>query len=209
MPIRHFRPTSLLVLLLLTACSDSTDPWSRIQDPPLVRGKLHTITIAGDSAPAQEQARAAGYLPLTLPPNYPAASRVEASLWDVAEPAAGSALLFKSPNAGPDLRILGMPLAAHGMQASPGSQERFYRNVLGTDVPAWPAGIERSPALRVQVWTFFVPSVVEASKRLRENGIAVIFDAVAITTPYLGDHKTMAIRAPDGTIVQLVEAAAQ
>ena len=209
MPIRHFRPTTLLVLLLLAACSETSDPWSRIQNPPLIPATLHTVTIAGDSARAQVQARGAGYSPLTLQPNYPPAMRVEASLWDVPERVASNATLFKSPGQDPDLRFLEMPLAAHGMQASASSQEHFYRNVLGTDVLAWPAGIERSPSLRVQVWTFFVPSIVEASKRLRENGIAVIYDAVGITTPYLGDHKTMAIRAPDGTIVQLVESRAQ
>ncbi|MBC8026477.1 MAG: hypothetical protein H7Y89_10820 [Steroidobacteraceae bacterium] len=209
MPIRDFRPTALLVLLALTGCSDSGDPWVSLPNPPLTQGRLHTVTLAGDSARAQEQARGAGYSPLLLPPNYPAALRVETSLWDVREPVVGKALLFKSPSNGPDLRILEMPLAARGMEASATSQEHFYRNVLGSDVPAWPAGIERGPALRVQAWTFFVPSVVEASKRLRENGIAVIFDAVSLTTPYLGDHRTLAIRAPDGTIVQLVESRTQ
>jgi len=209
MPIRHFRQTALLVLLVLGGCSDSPDPWVSLPDPPLTQGRLHAVTIAGDSARAQAQARGAGYAPLTFPPNYPAAQRVEASLWDVPEPVVGKAMLFKSPGKGPDLRVLEMPLAAQGMEANSTSQEHFYRNVLGTDVPAWPAGIERSPSLRVKVWTFFVPSVVEASKRLRENGIAVIFDAVSLTTPYLGDHRTMAIRAPDGTIVQLVESRAQ
>ena len=53
--------------------------------------------------------------------------------------------------------------------------------------------------MRVQVWTYLVPNVVEANKRLRESGIPVVFDPVAITTAYLGDHKAMAIRAPDGT----------
>jgi hypothetical protein len=51
--------------------------------------------------------------------------------------------------------------------------------------------------------------VVEANKRLRANDIPVVFDPVSITTAYLGDHKAMAIRAPDGTIVELVETAAQ
>jgi hypothetical protein len=193
----------------MAACSDSPDPWSNLSNPPLVQGTLHTVTLAGESSRAQVQARQAGYSALTFQPNYPAASRVEASLWDVPEPVAGNAALFKSPGKGPDLRVLEMPLAARGMAASARSEQSFYRNVLGAEVPAWPAGIERQPDLRVQAWTFFVPSVVEAGKRLRENGIAVVYDAVSLTTPYLGDHKTMAIRAPDGTIVQLVESAAQ
>jgi hypothetical protein len=209
MPIRQFRRAAALVLLALAACSDSPDPWSGLQNPPLTQGRLHTVTIAGDGVRAQEQARDAGYSALTFQPNYPAALHVEASLWDVPEPVAGKAVLFKSPGKGPDLRVLEMPLAARGMVASSGSEQSFYRNVLGAEVPTWPAGIERHPDVRVQAWTFFVPSVVEASRRLRENGIAVIYDAVSLTTPYLGDHKTMAIRAPDGTIVQLVESAAQ
>ena len=205
MPIRHFRRAVLPVLLLLAACSDSSDPWSRIQNPPLVQGKLHTITISGDSARAQELAVAAGYSAFSLQPNYPAALRVEASLWDVPGPVAENAKMFKAPGEGADLRILEMPLAARGMVAGDRAERSFYRNVLGTDVPKWPGEFARAPEMRVQAWTFLVPSVVEASKRLRENGIAVIYDAVGITTPYLGDHRTMAIRAPDGTIVQLVE----
>jgi hypothetical protein len=51
--------------------------------------------------------------------------------------------------------------------------------------------------------------VVAAAKRLRANGIAVIYDPVEITTAYLGDHRTLAIRAPDGTVVQLVQSTAQ
>jgi hypothetical protein len=95
------------------------------------------------------------------------------------------------------------------MKTSAKRQQSFFRNVLGTVVPAWPDGISRDSDLRVQAWTFFVPSVVEASQRLRENGVPVVFDAVGITTPYLGDHKTLAIRAPDGTLVQLVESSAR
>jgi hypothetical protein len=209
MPNRHFRRAAALALLALAACSDSPDPWSSMPDPPLVQGTLHTVTIAGETSRARAQARDAGYSALAFPPNYPAASRVEASLWDVPEPVAGAAALFRSPGKGPDLRMLEMPLAARGMPAGSRSERSFYRNVLGAEVPAWPAGIERHPGLRVQAWTFIVPSVVEASGRLRENGIAVVYDAVSLTTPYLGDHKTMAVRAPDGTIVQLVETAAQ
>jgi hypothetical protein len=208
MPIRHFRWTAPLVLFALAACSDSPDPWSRLPDPPLTQARLHTVTIAGDTGRAREQARAAGFTALDFAPNYPGALRVEASLWDVPEPVAAKAAMFDSPGNGPDLRFVDMPLAAHGMKASAKSEQDFYRNVLGTDVPAWPDGISRDPDVRVQVWTFFVPSVVDASRRLRENGIPVVYDAVAITTAYLGDHKTLAIRAPDGTLVQLVESTA-
>jgi hypothetical protein len=209
MPIRHFRWTALLVLFALAACSDSPDSWSQIPNPPLTQGRLHTITIAGDTVRAREQARDAGYTALIFAPNYPEALRVEASLWDVPEPVAAKAAIFGSPGNGADLRFLDMPLAARGMKTSAKRQQSFFRNVLGTVVPAWPDGISRDSDLRVQAWTFFVPSVVEASQRLRENGVPVVFDAVGITTPYLGDHKTLAIRAPDGTLVQLVESSAR
>jgi hypothetical protein len=209
MPSRHFRWAAPLVLFVLAACSDSPDPWSRLRNPPLTQGVLHTVTLAGETARAREQARAAGYSALEFAPNYPGALRVEASLWDVPAPVAAKAALFASRGKGVDLRFLEMPLAARGMKASAGSERSFFRNVLGTDVPQWPAGISVDSRLRVHVWTFFVPSVLEASHRLRENGIPVVFDAAALTTPYLGDHRTMAIRAPDGTIVQLVESRAR
>ncbi len=206
---RHFRCAAPLVLQVLAACSDSPDPWSRLPDPPLTQGVLHTVTVAGATAKAREQASAAGYAALAFAPNYPAALRVEASLWGVPEPVAATATLFGSPGAGVDLRFLEMPLAARGMKAGAASERSFFRHVLGTEVPELPAGLSRDSSLRVQAWTFIVPSVVEASRRLRENGIPVVFDAAALTTPYLGDHRTMAIRAPDGTIVQLVETAAR
>lgn len=209
MTISYFRCSAPLLLLLLAACSDSSDPWSRIANPPLIQGKLHTVTIVGDSSRAQELALAAGYSALPLRPNYPASVRVEASLWDVPGPVAESARMFEAPGESPDLRILEMPLAARGIGADDHSERSFYRNVLGSEVPRSPAEFAGAPEVRVRAWTFVVPSVVEASKRLRENGIAVIYDAVGITTPYLGDHKTMAVRAPDGTIVQLVESRAQ
>jgi hypothetical protein len=207
MPIRHFRWTAPLVVLLLAACSDTPDPWSQLPNPPLVQGRLHSVTIAGDTARAREGAREAGYVALNFAPNYPVALRVEAQLWSVPEPVAAQAAVFESPGKGPNLRFLEMPLAAHGMKSSAKAQESFFHNVLGSDVPEWPAGISRDSDLRVQAWTYAVPSIVDASQRLRENGIAVIYDAIGIATPYLGEHKTMAIRAPDGTIVQLVETA--
>ena len=174
-----------------------------------MQGTLRTVTLAGETARAREQARAAGYTPLDFAPNYPGALRVEASVWEVPEPVAAKAAMFAAAGNGIDLRFLEMPLAARGMKASADSERSFFRNVLGADVPEWPHGISRDPRLRVQAWTFLVPSVVEASRRLRENGVPIVFDAAGLTTPYLGDHRTMAIRAPDGTIIELVETAAQ
>jgi hypothetical protein len=37
----------------------------------------------------------------------------------------------------------------------------------------------------------------------------VSFDPVDITTAYLGDHRTMAILAPDGAVIELVQNHAQ
>ena len=61
----------------------------------------------------------------------------------------------------------------------------------------------------MQAWTYFVNDVVAAKRRFREAGIAVTFDPVAITTAYLGDHRVMGIQAPDGTVIELVQNAAQ
>jgi hypothetical protein len=63
--------------------------------------------------------------------------------------------------------------------------------------------------VRVQVWTYQVPSIIDARRKLRANIIPVVTEPVGITTPYLGDQKSMSLRAPDGSIVELVEAAAK
>jgi hypothetical protein len=54
-----------------------------------------------------------------------------------------------------------------------------------------------------------VPDILDARKKLRANAIPLVTEPVGITTPYLGDQKSMSLRAPDGTIVELVETAAQ
>jgi len=62
---------------------------------------------------------------------------------------------------------------------------------------------------RVQVWTYQIRNIIEARKKLRAAALPLVTEPVAITTPYLGDQKSMSLRAPDGTIVELVETAAQ
>jgi hypothetical protein len=62
---------------------------------------------------------------------------------------------------------------------------------------------------RVQVWTYQIPNILETRRKLRAAAIPMVTEPVAITTPYLGDQKSMSLRAPDGTIVELVEATAQ
>jgi hypothetical protein len=151
-----------------------------------------------------------GFTRASFQPNYQQADAVQASLWSVAEPVAAKAAYFKSSRPGtPDVRLLVMPLAAKGRESGADVDKAFFRNVLGTDVPSWPLPGQLPENVRVQVWGYLVPNILEARNKLRDNGIPVIFDPVAITTPYLGDHKTLAIRAPDGTVVQLVETSAQ
>jgi hypothetical protein len=201
----------LTVLLVAGACSRTADnPYSRLKDPPLVNATLHTVTVVSDTDAAVATITGAGFSEATLPTNYHRADQVEASLWDVPAPVAAGARHFMASKAGePNLRLLVMPLAARGRDADAGINEAFFRNVLGTTVPEWPLPGKPDDNHRIQAWTYLVPGVVEASKRLRENGIPVVYDPVSITTAYLGTHSTLAIRAPDGTVVQLVETAAQ
>ena len=196
---------------LLFGCSGSTDnQYASLKDVPLAPGRLHAVTVVTDDASLSQLLAKKGYTAMTFTSNYPASDRVEASLWSVPEPVVARAAHLKGPAAdSPDLRVLVMELAAKGRDAEAATNRTFFRNVLGSDVPELPQGIEATESVRVKVWTYLIPDVVEANKRLRSNNIPVVFDPVSITTAYLGDHKTMAIRAPDGTIVELVETLAR
>jgi len=200
-----------LLLAALASCSRTeSNPYAAIKDPPIAQAQLHTVTLATDGLKVVDELTAKGYAPVEFSSNYPVSDSVESSLWSVPEPVAASAVHFRSPGAaGANVRVLNMALAANSRSADSSVEKAFFRNVLGTDVPVVPAGVELSDKIRVQVWTYLVPDILVANKRLRDNGIPVVYDPVKITTAYLGDHKTMAIRAPDGTIVELVEAAAQ
>ena len=195
----------------LAGCSASGDnPYASLTDVPLAAGKLYTVTLVTDDATLAQSLEKKGFTAMALPTNYPAADRVEATLWSVPESVVTRAIHLKAPAPGePDVRVLVMELAAKGREADAATSRTFFRNVLGSDVPALPKGIQATDGVRVKVWTYQIPSVVEANKRMRASNIPVVFDPVAITTAYLGDHKAMAIRAPDGTIVELVETAAQ
>jgi hypothetical protein len=201
----------LCLTVLLVACTGSADnPYSTLKDPPLVPARLHAVTLVSDDAAYAQTLQEAGFTAITFPTNYPVSDGVEANIWNVTVPAVAGAVHLKAPGAGaPDVRVLVMELPAKNQQADSATEKAFFRNVLGSDVPALPAGIQIRDGVRVQVWTFLIPGVLDANKRLRANGIPVVFDPVAITTGYLGDHKTMAIRAPDGAIVELVETASQ
>jgi hypothetical protein len=194
---------------LLAGCSNPNDPYARLPDPPLVQGRLHTITLIGGDAGAAAQVQQQGWRPLPLRPNYPAADEVQGILWGVPAAVAQGAVVFARPAGGPNLRLLVQPLPPAAARADASSERSFYRNVLGVDVPQWPADVTRDDGLRVQVWTYQVPSVVDARRKLRANAIPVVTEPVAITTPYLGDQKSLSLRAPDGAIVELVETAAQ
>jgi hypothetical protein len=205
------RVLATLLLAVLASCSRTSDnPYTEIKDAPLVQAKLHTVTLVTDGVKVAEELKVKGYVAIQFGSNYPASNSVESSLWSVPDPIAGSAAHFKAPDpAEPNVRVLRMALAASSRSADSAVEKAFFKNVLGSDVPRWPVGVERNDKVRVQVWTYLIPDVLAANKRLRASGIPVVYDPVKITTAYLGDHETMAIRAPDGTIVELVETAAQ
>jgi hypothetical protein len=201
----------VLLTCLLFGCTGSTDDqYASLKDVPLAPARLHAVTVVTDDATLSQLLAKKGYTAMTFTSNYPASDRIEASLWSVPEPVVARAAHLKGPAAdSPDLRVLVMELAAKGREAEAATNRAFFRNVLGSDVPQLPQGIEATESVRVKVWTYLIPDVVEANKRLRANNIPVVFDPVSITTAYLGDHKAMAIRAPDGTIVELVETLAR
>jgi hypothetical protein len=199
------------VTILLAACSrEANNPYANFKDAPLLKARLNSVTLVSDDAGLAATLAKQGYTPMNFTANYPGSIQVEALLWGVPESAVAAAVIYKAPNAQePNVRVLTMPLAARGPTAEPAVEAAFFRNVLGTDVPRWPRDGQLDDRVRVQAWTYFIDSVVGTSKKLRLNGVPVVFDPVAITSAYLGDHKTMAIRAPDGVVIQLVETAAQ
>ena len=196
---------------LLAGCSNANDPYAKIANPPLVEARLHTVTIISDNAKLGSDLQKEGYKAMNLPPNYPAADDVQAVLWDV--PAAvvkeGPVFVFTAPGNGPNLRFLAEVLPARPPGADAGINRSFFRNVLGTDVPQLPEKVVLTEHARVQVWSYQIPNLIEMRKKLRAAAIPVVTEPVAITTSYLGDQKSMSLRAPDGTIVELVEFAAQ
>lgn len=200
---------ALQFTVILCGCSRPADnPYSKIQDPPLVQATLHTATIVSTDAALVEALQKAGFTLAPFPSNYPASVRVEALLWRVPEEAVASPAVLMGPaGRGPNVRVLVSPTMSATLPVEPAVEEAFYRNVLGSDVPRWPFKLQEGA--RVQVWTYFVNDVLAAKRRFREAGIPVTFDPVAITTAYLGDHRVMGIQAPDGTVIELVQNVAQ
>lgn len=197
---------ALLSTVMSLGCSPVDNPYSKIEDPPLVRATLHTATIATPDAAIPKQLAAGGYLHTPLASNYPGAVRVESLLWKIPEEFAQSPVYLMAGRAGgPDLRVFVMPEVPPPQSVDDGVEEAFFRNVLGVEVPHLPGEVSLRNGARVQVWTYFVDDVLVAQRRFREAGIPVNFAPVAITTAYLGDHRVMGIQAPDNTVIELVQ----
>ena len=196
---------TLLVAGWLAGCSGSaSNSYQSLPGAPLVPGYLHTVTLMVDDVTLIDRLQNQGWRRLSFPPNYPDVARHEAALWGVPEPVAGQQSVFASPDGnGPNVRVLIMPTTPRE-RADAGVERDFFRNVLGAEVPHWPAG-ELPAGARVQVWTYVIADVGEANEILQKAGIAVSSAPVAFTSPYLGEHRSMAIRAPDGTVVELFQ----
>lgn len=209
MLITNLRGVFTVLLLALAGCSRPADnPYERIQGAPLVKATLHTVTVASPDATQAARLEAAGYAHAPLPSNYPLSAEAEAVMWQVPVPAAAAAAIFLAqPGKGPNVRLVVVPEVKPLAMVDGKVLAAFYRNVLGTSVPQWPGSGTLQNGARVQAWTFLVDDVVAARQRFLEAAIPVTFTPVRITTAYLGDHSTLAIQAPDGAVVQLVQGA--
>ena len=203
------RRVFLPAIVLLAGCSNANNPYAKIEDGPLTRGILHTVTLVTDGPALAGQIQQSGYAPLALAPNYQAAIRVESVVWSVPEDVAAKVAMFKGAAGAPDLRVLVMPLPAAPAAADAATVRDFYRNVIGVDVPAWPANVARADNVRVHAWTYLVPDILDVKRKLRAHAIAALTEPVGITSTYLGSESVMSLRAPDGAVIELVQAAAQ
>lgn len=201
----------LASLVLLAACSPrEPGPYEAIQDAPVVQARLHTVTLVSTDSGVAERLKRDGYSEAPPAPNYPGSLRVLPALWKVPEEVAAKPSIFMAPaGRGPNVRILETPPPEKAPSAVDGKVlEAFYRNVLGSAVPRWPERGELPASARIHAWTFLVDDIVATRDRLRTAGIPITFNAVGITTAYLGDHKLLGLTAPDGVIVELVQTAA-
>lgn len=210
MQTQIFRRGFGALVVLLAACTpaENQNPYSKLSNPPLVQARLHTMTVLATADGLGDQLVTRGYVPTAFTSNYPASVRVEAALWHVPEESVAEVKHYVA-SSGPSIRLLVGLLPAESAGVDAAVERDFYRNVLGVDVPRWPAHVPKPENVHVQVWTYFVPSIVAARARFREQGIPIDFAPVKITTAYLGDHNAMSIRAPDGSVVELVESAAR
>ncbi len=192
----------LLCVFVFAACS-------RSDDPPVLQATVRSVALSSASGDVGARLRDWGYQPVTFAANYPGTTRVHALLWQVPEEVVEKSLEFAAPARVPaHARVLVVESSAERPAASGSDLEKFYRGVLGIDVPRFPASAELSDGARVHAWTMAVPDILEARNRLREANVPVVFNPVALTSPVFGDHKMLAIRAPDGVIVELIETTA-
>jgi hypothetical protein len=211
MPLTNFcRVFAVSLLIAFSGCSRPTDnPYARIRNAPLVKATLHTVTVASPDAAQAERLDAAGYSHAPLPSNYPLSVEAEAAIWQVPISFAAASVIFMAqPGQGPNVRLIVMPDVKPLVSVDEEVLTAFYRNVLDTSVPKWAGSSTLKNGARVQAWTFLVDDVLAARQRFLEAAIPVTFTPVRITTAYLGDHQTLAIQAPDGAVVQLVQGAA-
>ena len=211
MPLTNLRRVfAVSMLAALAGCSGRTDnPYARIPDAPLVKATLHTVTVVSPDAAQAGRLEAAGYSHTPLPSNYPLSAEAEAALWQVPLSFAATSVIFMAqPGQGPNVRLIVMPEVKPLVAVDEEVLAAFYRNVLDAPVPRWPGSGTLNNGARVQAWTFAIDDVLAARGRFMAAGIPVTFAPVRITTAYLGDHSTIAIQAPDGAIVQLVQGAA-
>jgi hypothetical protein len=207
-PLR--RPVAaFFCVLALGACSRADNPFERLENPPVMQADLRGVTLVSAEPSFGEKLPDMGYEPLSFAANYPGTVRVHALMWQMPEPVVTAAREFRSPGAKPqNATLLVAPLPTPPPAADAALVKSFYRNVLGSEVPVFPPKGRLPADVRVQAWTFVVPKVLDASRKLREKNIAVVFNPVAMSSPMFGDHKVIAIRAPDGVLVELVELAA-
>lgn len=209
---RALRACALVLALPLVSCSTADDPYSRIPNGPLVQARLHAVTLATDGPALVEQLQKDGYQLVPLQPNYQAAIRVQSIQWRVPEEVAGNVAVLKPTGGGIDVRVLAGALpAVEGPETPPEPAEirAFYKNVLGSEVPRLPDRIRPAANVRVQVWTYLITDILVVRRKLREHMLPVLTEPVHITTTYLGDEQSLTMRAPDGAIVELVQAVTQ
>jgi hypothetical protein len=193
----------LLCVSALVACS-------RTEDPPILKARLVSATLVSADPAVATWAREAGYKQLSFAANYPGTVRMHAIMWGVPEAVVEQALEFSAPGKEPShVRVLTAQLPTNSSPIE-GNPQSFYREVMGTDfMPGYPVVGKPPEAVRVLAWTYVIPDVLEANRRLRERNIPVVVSPVALTSPMFGDYKMLAIRAPDGELIELIEATAQ
>jgi hypothetical protein len=199
----------LLIGAALVDCSSADNPYERIQNPPLLRASLNSVVVVTADIALPERLVQAGYTRTVFPgTNYPASVPAEAALWKLPEESVSNSVLFMAPpGQGPNVRVIVMPEVPPVTPVDAELEAAFYRKVLGTELPQWPGSKQLRDGARIQAWTFLVDDLLTARKRLQEAGVPILHEPLAITTAYLGTHQTMAIQAPDGTPIELVQGA--